>query len=56
MKQEIKEEMEAEGCRAGAGEAEHVSWTSVKREVAGEVKMKRELLDEGNQDRACHDS
>ena len=56
IKQEIKEEMEAEGCRAGAGEAEHVSWTSVKREVAGEVKIKRELLEERNQDRALHDS
>ena len=56
IKQEIKEEMEAEGCRAGAGEAEHVSWTSVKREVAGEVKIKRELLEEGNQDGSFHDS
>ena len=28
----------------------------VKREVAGEVKIKRELLEEGNQDRALHDS
>ena len=58
VKQEIKEEMEAEVT--GAGQAADVSGTSVKREVAGqvktEVKVKQELLEEGNQDGSFHDS
>ena len=54
IKQEIKEEMEAEA--SAAGQAKDVSGGLVKREVAGEVKVKRELLEEGNQDRALHDS
>ena len=54
IKQEIKEEMEAEAT--GICEGEHVSRASVKREIAGEVKVKRELLEEENQDRVFHDS
>ena len=54
IKQEIKEEMEAEAT--GICEAEHVSKASVKREVAGEVKVKRELLEHENQDGSFHDS
>ena len=54
VKQEIKEEVEAEAGRAGQGA--EVSWTSVKREVKAEVKVKRELLEEENQDGSFHDS
>ena len=54
IKQEIKEEMEAEA--SAAGQAQDVSGGLVKREVAGEVKVKRELLEEGNQDGSFHDS
>ena len=58
IKQEIKEEMEAEA--AGVGQAADVSRAWVKTEVADEVKtevkIKRELPEEGNQDGSLHDS
>ena len=58
VKQEIKEEMEAEVT--GAGQTADVSGTSVKRQVVDgvktEVRVKRELLDDGNQDGSIHDS
>ena len=54
VKQEIKEEMEAEVT--GGGQAADVSGTSVKREVKTQVKVKQELLEEGNQDGSFHDS